>query len=141
MPVVDASVVVDWVKPGADPDLPSGRLLSKWLTAGTPLLAPRMLIWEVSNALLTGIRRGDWEGGEADLARVWLRELPIEIVEEPRDETRAWELARWHDNHPFYDLIYVALAERMDTHFVTEDRKLIRRLADLEFVVAPEDIA
>ena len=38
MPVVDASIVVDWVAPGSDPDAPAGRLLAR--LGDEPLLAP-----------------------------------------------------------------------------------------------------
>ena len=39
MPVVDASVVVDWVAPDADPDLPAVLLLDRLASAGAEVLA------------------------------------------------------------------------------------------------------
>jgi predicted nucleic acid-binding protein len=33
------------------------------------------------------------------------------LLDEPRDLQRAWELSRRYDNHPIYDLLYVALAD------------------------------
>lgn len=139
MPVVDASVVVDWVAPDVDPGLPAGALLTKLADAEAELLAPRLLIEEVSNALLTGIRRGRWSGRSADGAHSLLREMPIRLADEPRDVERAWDLARRYDAHPIYDLVYVALAERKRTELITADAALRQLLSGFDWVVAPEE--
>jgi len=140
VPVVDASVVVDWVAPGADPELPAVALLARLADDDAELLAPRLLLEEVSNALLTGLRRGRWGGAAADTANVLLRRLPVRLAEEARDRDRAWELARRYDNHPFYDMVYVALAERRGTQLVTADSALRARLVGLDWIVAPEQL-
>ncbi len=140
MPVVDASVVVDWVAPSADPELPAVALLARLAADDAELLAPRLLLEEVSNALLTGVRRGRWGGAAADSARSLLRELPVRLIDEPRDLDRAWDLARRYDNHPIYDLLYVALAERRRTQLVTADSTLRQRLAGLDWIVGPEQL-
>jgi len=104
------------------------------------LLAPRLMLEEVSNTLLGGVRRGRWSGVAADRSHALLRRLPLRIADEPTDFVRAWDLARHYDNHPFYDLIYVALAERKRMSFVTLDLKLKRRLFDLDFVIEPHEL-
>lgn len=138
MPVVDASVVVDWVAPGADPELPALVALERLVADGSELLAPRLLMEEVSNALLTGVRRGRWGGAVADKAHDLLRRLPVRLVDEPGDLLRAWDLARRYDNHPVYDLVYVALAERRGMQLITADSALCLRLAGLGWLVSPE---
>lgn len=70
MPVVDASVVVDWVAPGADPRAPANQLLARLARDTGPVLGPRLLFEETANALITGIRRGRWTGAQADAAYV-----------------------------------------------------------------------
>lgn len=140
VPVVDASVVVDWIAPGVDPGVPAVALLERMAAAETELLAPRLLMEEVSNALLTGIRRGRWSGAEADSARTVLRRLPVRLVDEPRDLERAWDLARRYDDHPIYDMLYVALAERRRTQLVTADAALRQILGGFGWIVAPEDL-
>lgn len=140
MPVVDASVVVDWVAPDADPALPAVVLLSRLAAADAELLAPRLLREEVSNALLTGVRRGRWSGAAADAAQLLLRDLPVRLLDEPGDLDRAWDLARRYDNHPIYDLVYVALAERRRTQLITADAMLRQRLIGLDRLVGPEDL-
>ena len=96
---------------------------------------------EVSNALLTGIRRGRWSGSDSDRARALLRTLPVKLADEPRDLDRAWELARRYDNHPIYDLLYVALAERHETRLVTADAGLRERLVGIDWLVGPEALS
>jgi predicted nucleic acid-binding protein len=140
VPVVDASVVVDWVAPDADPELPALAALERLASDDAELLAPRLLMEEVANALLTGVRRERWSGADADKARGLLRELPVRLVDEPRDLDRAWNLARRYDNHPVYDLVYVAVAERQRTQLITADSTLRRRLSDFDWLVAPEQI-
>ena len=134
MPVVDASVVVDLIAPDVGADSPARALFAGWARAGTEVLAPGLLWLETANALLTGIRRGRWSGTDADGAAALLDRLPVRRVAEDRDQARAFELARRYDNWPVYDLVYVAVAERMGTEFVTADRKLQARLAHLGWV-------
>jgi predicted nucleic acid-binding protein len=140
VPVVDASLVVDWVIPAADPALPAQAVLRRLVETAEDLLAPRLLLEEVSNALLTGVRRKRWTGAQADTAHSLLVELPVRLLDEPRDRTRAWDLARRYDNHPIYDLVYVALAERRGTTLITQDRSLKRALVGLEWVLTPDEL-
>jgi predicted nucleic acid-binding protein len=139
VPVVDASVVVDWVAPDVDPGLPAGALLARLVAEEAELLAPRLLMEEVSNALLTGIRRGRWSGRAADGARRMLRQLPVRLADEPRDLDRAWDFARRYDAHPIYDMVYVALAERRRTVLITADAALRQLLGGFDWIVAPEE--
>lgn len=140
MPVVDASVVVDWVAPGVDPGLPAVALLAHLAAQEAELLAPRLVLEEVSNALLTGIRRGRWSGAAADASQSLLRRLPVRLVDEPRDLDRAWDLARRYDNHPVYHMLYVALAERRRTQLVTADTALREVLGGFDWIVGPQDV-
>ncbi len=137
MPVVDASVVVDWVAPRVDQSGPAGRMLQRLVRESATVLAPRLLLEEVGNALLTGVRRDRWSGADADAAYALLRRLPVRLVDEPGDLDRAWDLSRRHDEHPVYDMLYVAVAERLGEPFVTADEALRRRLAAMPFVRPP----
>jgi predicted nucleic acid-binding protein len=141
MPVVDASIVVDWVAPGVDLGSPAMRLLDRLSRASAELLAPRLLVEEVANALLTGVRRGRWTGSEADDSFTLLRSMPVSLVDSAGDVDRAWELSRRYDEHPIYDMIYVAVAERTATQLITADDQLRQKLARLSFVVGPFDAA
>lgn len=139
MPVVDASVVVDWVAPGADPASTAMGMLSRLVQQGEELVAPRLLLEEVSNALLTGVRRRRWNGAEADRAQISLRRLPVRLTDDPRDLNRAWDLSRRYDNHPIYDMLYVAVAERSRGLLITADPQLRCLLSGLGWVIGPEE--
>lgn len=138
MPVVDASVVVDWVSPGASNTTPSVRLFNRLGLRGAELLGPRLLFEEVSNALISGIRRRRWSGAAADSSHELLLRLPVRIVDDQRDLIRSWELARRYDNHPVYDMIYVAVAERTRSELITADASLRQRLAHLGWILGVE---
>lgn len=127
MPVVDASVVVDWVAPDSDPSLPARRLLAQWAEQDADVLAPRLLLEEVGNALLTGVRRDRWSGAQADTAFAALLRLPIQLRDTPADVARAYELSRRYDEHPIHDMIYIAMTERLGEQLVTADRRLPER--------------
>jgi len=134
MPVVDASVVTEWVSPVAHVGGAAIRLLHRLREAGEELIAPRLLLQEVANSLVTGVRVRRWSGEAADLAYSDLRSLPIRLIDEVRDMDRAWELSRRYDNHPVYDMVYVAVAERGRTQLFTADQALLRRLTNLPWV-------
>lgn len=133
MPVVDASILVDLVAPDVPGDGPAALLVRK-LAAGGEILAPALLWLETSNALLTGIRQGRWGGAAADAAAAELDRMPLRAADIPADRVRAFELARRYDNWPVYDMVYVALAERVGTEFYTADERLRERLARLPWV-------
>jgi len=92
----------------------------------------------VANALLSGLRRRRWSGAEADDAYGRLRRLPVRIVDDERDLDRAWDLARRYDDHPIYDMVYVAVAERRGAVLITADGGLRRRLSTLAWVLRPD---
>jgi predicted nucleic acid-binding protein len=137
MPVVDASVVIDWISPAAAADSPSVQIFNALATSEAEILVPRLLLEEVSNALISGIRRRRWSGAAADASHALLLRLPVRISDDERDLIRGWELARRYDNHPVYDMIYVALAERTKNQLITADNLLRARLNHLGWVTAP----
>jgi predicted nucleic acid-binding protein len=134
MPVVDASVVVDLIAPDVGRDAPARILFGKWASGGVEPAAPALLWLETENALLTGIRRGRWDGAAADAAAARLNRMPVRRIDSDSDTVRAFELARRYDNWPVYDMLYVALAERLGTELVTADNRLCARLAHLGWV-------
>lgn len=138
MAIVDASVVVEFLAPDADPAGASVSLFRRWAQTAESLHAPALVHLEVMNALLTGVRRGRWDGQAADMAARLGTSLPIVTHDDDADRRQAWELARRYDNHPIYDMVYVALAERLAEPFVTLDEQLHGRLAHLGWVLRPQ---
>jgi predicted nucleic acid-binding protein len=132
--VVDASVALDLLSPELDETAPARILFRDWAKRGTEAVAPGLMWLEVRNVLLTGIRRGRWSGADADAAAEFLRVLPVRRMDSDLDAERAFELARRYDNWPVFDMLYVALAERLGAEFYTSDERLSRRLAHLGWV-------
>jgi predicted nucleic acid-binding protein len=137
MAIVDASVVVEFVAPDSNTADAAHRVFVHWAETGETLHAPAMLGLEMMSALLTGVRRGRWDGQAADTAARFGATLPITSHDDDRDRARAWELSRRHDNYPIYDMLYVAVAERLGEPLVTLDAKLRSRLAHLGWVLDP----
>jgi hypothetical protein len=54
MPVVDASVVIDWTAPGAGPSSPSMRTLRALNRRNEAVMAPELLYVECASALVLG---------------------------------------------------------------------------------------
>jgi len=64
----------------------------------------------------------------------------VALADQPRDLERAWDLARRCDNHPMYDLIYVAAAERLGIQLVTANGTPRARLVGLDWIVSREQL-
>ena len=131
-------MVVDWVAPGAPPGSSAIRTLRRLAAEGAELIAPRLLREEVTNALLTGIRRRRWTGAQADVSFLRLQQLPVRVVDTPGDLDRAYELARRYDDHPIYDMLYVAVSERLGIQFITADESLRSRMTAMRWVTPPD---
>jgi predicted nucleic acid-binding protein len=136
--VVDASVVVDWVAPRASLTSPAQQLLTGLAERDEEVISPRLMREEVGNALLSGLRRGRWTGAEADRAFEDLCNLPVAVVDDVRDLDHAWDLSRRYDDHPIYDMLYIALAQRTRSILITADDGLRRRLRGPAWVVSPD---
>jgi predicted nucleic acid-binding protein len=134
VPVVDASFVVELLDPQVGTDAAAHVLMGRLAASGADLAAPSLLWLEVSNVLLTGIRRDRWDGSLADAIYARCAQLPIRAADIPADRERAFELARRYDNWPVYDMVYIALAERLGTEFYTADDRLCARLAHLPWM-------
>ena len=74
-------------------------------------------------------------GHDLSAAFAHLCRLPIDLVDESADTERAFELSRRYDEHPIYDLVYVAVAERLVATFITADARLLERVGGLPFVL------
>lgn len=138
VPVLDASIVVDCVAPDVKASSPAMRTLRRLSSQGAELVAPRLLLIECSNALLTGVKRKRWSGAAADSAYALLLKLPLRLADDAHHLDRAWDLSRRYDNHPIYDMVYVAVAEAAGTTLITADATLRDRLKQLSWIDGPD---
>jgi len=119
--VVDASVALKWLIDEED----SEQALS--LTEHR-LQAPSLIRIEIANALRSISARGRITADQAPGFMTLLQNAPLEIVEpDAALEARMLDLAL-RLNHPVYDCLYLALAERTGQTLITADRRFLKAL-------------
>ncbi len=119
MPVVDASVLVEFLVDGGNSAIAEERLSAE----EHALWAPHLVDAEVGHALRRAVRRGELDAEIAGEALWQLDDLPVRRISHEVLIHHAWAL---RDNVSFYDGLYVALAEMLDEPLVTFDARLAR---------------
>jgi predicted nucleic acid-binding protein len=128
MAVVDASVVVEILRPGA----PS-RAVDRRLTEEEHVLwAPHLIDAEVGHALRREVRLGRMDAEAAEEAIWELNDLPLRLVEHENLVKVAWDL---RENFSFYDALYVSLALMLGETLLTFDARMARSGLDLPIEV------
>ncbi len=137
--VIDASVVLKGFFPDEEGRIAAQSLIRAYVQGEIPLLAPTLLPYEVTNAVLQAVRRGRLSLVKAREVLRTFQELGIPTAEVTWQ--RALELAHMY-NRPAYDGAYLALAEEQRTQLVTGDRRSIMRCgATCPGVLLLEDVA
>lgn len=121
--VVDASVACKWFV--AEFNTGAAEAL---VASGQMLLAPDLIAAEVCNVAWLKLRRGEITAEQAAAMVDGLPDLLDELVPSVQLASRSLEIAMTV-SHTAYDCFYIALAEMRDTRVVTDDRRLIARLA------------
>ena len=123
--VIDASATLPWCFED-ESDAWTEALLDR-LSAGDRAFVPAHWPIEVSNGLLTAIRRKRIEPGVADIFWSKLASLPI-VVEPPLSLDQIKTVFALCAQHglTFYDGTYLELARRMGLPFATLDGALLR---------------
>jgi len=120
--VVDASLVTMWAVPERH-SATALALVDRWGRDNVRLLAPCLLIAEVTNALYKRVLRGELNVSTAEAALDVILAFDIDLREEPSLAHRALSLARRLRQPTTYDCHYLALAERYDCALWTGDRR------------------
>jgi predicted nucleic acid-binding protein len=121
--VIDASVALKWYVTEADSAAARAIFASE-----RDVIAPELVIAEVSNASWRLLRRG--ELGRTQHVRIAqeIADMFSRLVSLRQLAPRAAALAHELD-HPAYDCFYLALSEAEDAPLVTADRRLINKVA------------
>ncbi len=120
--VVDASIVVKWFV------AEDGHSLTlSLLEHGLSAIAPDLIFSETANVLWKKLRRGEVTSEQAERACGALPNFFEGVVSTASLVQDALGFATRLD-HPVYDCIYLACAERQGTKLVTADQKFIERL-------------
>jgi predicted nucleic acid-binding protein len=117
VPVVDASVLVEYLGGGQHAEAARARLLRR----DEALWAPHLVDAEVGHVLRVAVLRGELRPGAAAAALADLADLPLRRAAHRALLERAWALRA---NLSFYDGLYVALAERLDLPLITLDARV-----------------
>jgi predicted nucleic acid-binding protein len=125
--VVDASVAVKWLVLEDLSDL--ARELS-----GTrdSLVAPRLIVTEIANALVRKMMQGMLTAHEARRHFAALPGFLPELIDVDDLIEPALENAGAL-RHPIYDLIYLEAARRFEAQLVTADRRFTAKIAGTDF--------
>ena len=124
--IVDASVLLSAYFPD-EAQVPAQELIREHVSGRSRLLAPTLLVYELTNAVVQAIRReriGN-EVGEAILAS--FEGLRIEL--RPVSWQQMLPLAQRYGRSA-YDAAYLALAEATGQPLVTGDRRLYHAVRD-----------
>jgi len=137
--IIDASVVLRGFFPDEEGHREARRLIRAYAQGEVELLAPTLLPYEVTNAVLQAVRRGRINLNKGKEILAVFSELGIPTTEVPWQ--RTLELAHRY-NRSAYDGAYLALAEGTGRELVTGDRRLCNAVKDhVEWVVWLEDYA
>jgi predicted nucleic acid-binding protein len=125
--VVDASVAMQWLF-----ELDRSDRAEAMLNAGEQIIAPDLVIPEITNAIWKSVAFGDRTPGVAitilgETARHFDELVPSVVL---KDRALAIALKL---RHAAYECFYLALAEMRECRFVTADERLLRRCADTPF--------
>lgn len=119
MPVVDASVLAEYLAGGPGREAASDALLS----AEEALWAPHLIDAEVGHVLRRSALASEIPARDATTALGDLAEFPLRRAGHVGLLERAWELRR---NLSFHDALYIALAERLRMPLLTLDARMAR---------------
>jgi predicted nucleic acid-binding protein len=131
--VVDASVAAKWLAP--EPDSPLAEAL-----LDDELIVSDLLFAEVGNILWKKQLRGEMDVAATQVGARWLLQVPMQVHDSASLLADALALAS-QLQHPAYDCLYVALAQRTDAPLVTSDRRLHARCHAVDAVGLGERVS
>lgn len=128
--VLDASVAVKWSVPAAGENLvpQAFRLLDRYAANEFDFIVPDIFWAEIGNIFWKGVRLRRWSQDSAEIAALELKGRGLTTVPSEDLFVEALQIAMVR-NRTVYDSLYVALAVRTSTDFITADERLANALA------------
>jgi len=120
--VIDASLAAMWSVPEDYSDQ-ALSLANQWAEENTRLIAPCLMLTEVTNAFYKRVVRREMDLATGIEALHIVLEFGIEIREEPGLHSRSMELSHQLKRPTTYDCHYLALAEMHNCELWTGDEK------------------
>ncbi len=128
--VLDASVAAKWCLPAEWEDYSEQAvsLLASCIAGDTQILVPDLFWAEMGSILWKAVRKQKLSSNNAFAALKLIRDVGLFV--HPTDDliSEALQIALQH-NRTVYDCLYVALAVRTSTDFITADERLANALA------------
>lgn len=119
--VVDVSIAIKWVV------AEEGHRESLALSRSQPLIAPDFVLIEAANVLWKKVRIGQLSREQARQGLDFIREAYAEFVPSDALLARAQSIS-FEIDHPIYDCLYLACAERNQLELINADRRLAEKL-------------
>jgi predicted nucleic acid-binding protein len=120
---VDASFIVRLLVPDRFSEQ-AERQWTNWLENDARIIAPTLILFEVSAALRLMVFRKALSPKRGDEIFNDFRRIDIFVSHEYSLRTRAWQLAKQFNQPRSYDMAYVALAQLDECPFWTADERL-----------------
>ncbi|HLH22534.1 MAG TPA: type II toxin-antitoxin system VapC family toxin [Chloroflexota bacterium] len=136
MIVVDASVAAKWILVEANSDK-ADALYADCVARNEPIIAPRLLPFEIANILRQRMRRTGMLLAEAQQLMDQFQRFTITLVEPPDLYDRALSLANAHALPAAYDAHYLVLAEHYGCALWTADQRLLGLVGGTLSYVSP----
>jgi predicted nucleic acid-binding protein len=124
---VDASFVIRLIESGIE-NTEAVLLWEQWHEKGYEIVAPNLLLYEVSNAFFQYVRHEILLLEEAQDALKAVIDFDIMFYSDVLLHTRAMDIAQTYDLKASYDAHYLALAEQLGAEFWTADARLARAM-------------
>ncbi|MSP14026.1 MAG: PIN domain-containing protein [Chloroflexi bacterium] len=121
---VDANLVIRLVvKPQ---DMAIHQIWETWTRERHALVAPRLLLYEVTNVIYLSYKRQTLSATAARSALDTILALPIRIEDTPQIHILALEMAGRFKLSAAYDAHYLAVAQYLGAEFWTSDQRLFQ---------------
>lgn len=123
--VIDASIALKWVLLEEDSEI-AQALLERWISEKKVLLAPALLLYEITNALYRKALKGliSLEDAKQGIQTILEIELQFNYPEEGELCWKSIEIAKRFNLPATYDAQYLALAEIEGCELWTADTRL-----------------
>ncbi len=125
--VIDACVAAKWFLRDEDFVCEADQLLIDASENRILLIVPNLFDYEISNVLLTAVRGKRLTPEQAQRFLRDLQEIKLVRIDDHSLGERWFSLARTMGSS-VYDAAYVILAQSCEAHFVTGDRRLLRKI-------------
>jgi predicted nucleic acid-binding protein len=122
--VIDAGFAFKLILPG--PYQPAlQQQFTQWLTAGNPLYAPTLWLYELTSAFNKAVHTEAITVAEGLRALHLAQQLNVQLIAPDEAQIRrAYECTRQLDRATAYDSFYLALAESLSAELWTADKRL-----------------